>query len=156
MTGPYARVYHSIVDDPKFERVYGNDKALATWLRMLLVADAMYPTSAPMPHRNPTVQLLIDVGLVVEKSGNRYAIKGLQAERERRSASARNAAAVRWQSKGNADAMPRRDEQSKDEHTASQANGTSPFMGWRSKPGTHSGQHPDCAVCAPLRPKATA
>jgi hypothetical protein len=33
-----------------------------------------------------------------------------------------------------------------------EANGTSPFMGWRSKPGTHSGQHPDCAVCAPLRP----
>lgn len=26
-----------------------------------------------------------------------------------------------------------------------------PFMGFRAKPGSHLGQHPNCAVCAPLR-----
>jgi hypothetical protein len=130
--GPYSRVYWSIVDDPMFERVFDNDRALATWLRMLLMADAMYPASAPMTSRNPTVRMLIDCGLVIEKPGNRYTIRGLQAERERRSASARNAAAVRWHSKGNADAMPRRDETSKDEQIGANApSGT--FMGFRPK-----------------------
>ncbi len=28
------------------------------------------------------------------------------------------------------------------------------FMGFRPKAGSHEGQHPDCAVCAPLRVKA--
>ena len=151
---PYSRVYHEIVDDPRFERVYGNDKALATWLRMLLIADAMYPASAPMTSRNPTVRLLIDSGLIEERPGNRYVIHGLQGERERRSAIARNAAAVRWQSASNASAMPRRDETSIDK-TSNGANApeNGTFMGYRKIPksGAHEGQHPECAVCAPLR-----
>ncbi len=110
----YCRVYHEIVDDPDFERVYGNRTALGAWLQMLLTADAMYPASAPMPPRDPTVRLLIESGLVIEKPGNRYSIKGLQAERERRSASARIGAAKRWDTERNANAMPRRDETSKD------------------------------------------
>lgn len=151
---PYARVYHEIVDDPKFERVYGNDKALAAWLRMLLIADAMYPTSAPMPPRNPTVRLLIDCGLVVEKPGNRYAIKGLEAERERRSAIGRNAAAVRYQSERTASAVPRRDEQSKDKTSnGASAHESGAFMGFRQK-GTHDGRHGrTCLVCFPPEPQ---
>lgn len=150
-TGTYSRVYHSLVDDPMFERVYGNDKALATWLRMLLIADAMWPVSAPMPPRNPTVRLLIDCGLVVEKSGGRYTIRGLNAERERRSANGRNAAAVRWQSASNAPAMPSRAEQSKEE----KSNGASaPFMGWGSR-GLHDGRHgAECSVCFPAEATA--
>ena len=101
-TGPYARVYHSIVDDPKFARVFGDDRALASWLRLLLLADAMYPTSAPMPAKTKAVQLLLEVGLLVEQPGGRYIVKGLASEREMRSQSARNAAAMRWQSGGNA------------------------------------------------------
>jgi len=157
---PYSRVYHSIADDPMFEKIYGNDKALATWLRMLLIADAMYPTSAPMTHRNPTVRLLIDCGLVIEKPGNRYTIRGLSAERERRSAIGRNAAAKRWESVSNANAMPRRDETRQDEQVGANApkNGAASFMGFRQRqprPGAHEGQHPGCAVCAPLRPAAS-
>ena len=152
-SGPYARIYHSIVEDPMFERVFENDHALATWLRMLLIADAMYPTSAPMPPRNPTVRLLIDCGLVVQRPGNRYSIRGLQAERERRSSVGRNAAAMRWQSKGNADSMPSKAEHNKAEQSNG-ANAPKSFMGYRPKPGSHEGQHPDCAVCAPLRKSA--
>ena len=149
--GPYSRVYHSIVDDPMMEKVYGNDRALATWLRMLLVADAFYPNSAPMTHRNPTVRLLIDAGLVIEKSGNRYTMRGLEAERERRSSSARNAAAVRWQSGRSAQAMPRRDETRIEEGIAMRSNGTGSSRRSSPKPGEHLGQHEDCGVCAPLR-----
>ena len=147
--GPYARVYQSIVDDPMFEKVYGNDHALAQWLRMLLIADAMYPTSAPMPPRNPTVRLLIACGLVVEKPGNRYSMRGLTAERERRSEIGRNAAAVRYQRSSTANPLPNRNEHNKTEQGANAQNGT--FMGWPAKRGAHEGQHDNCLVCAPLR-----
>jgi hypothetical protein len=153
---PYARVYHEIVDDPKFQRVYDNDAALATWLRMLLIADAMYPASAPMPRRNSAVSLLVEVGLIQERPGNRFVVCGLQAERERRSESARIGAAKRWDNERNANAMPRRDETSKDK-TSNGANApATTFMGWRPKPTDHFGQHPDCAVCEPIRPKESA
>src|SRR5687767_5883643 len=114
----YARVYHEIVDDPRFERVYGNDAALGTWLRMLLVADAVYPQSAPMPRRNSQVALLLRVGLIEERPGNRYIVHGLEAERERRSASSRIGAVKRWQSERNANAMPSKAEQSKEEQSS--------------------------------------
>jgi hypothetical protein len=149
---PYSRIYHQIVDDPDFDRVYGNRTALGAWLQMLLTADAMYPASAPMPPRDPTVRLLIASGLIIERPGNRYSVKGLQAERERRSATARNAAAVRWHSKGNADAMPRRDETSRDKTSIGANAPTEPFMGFRPKsaPGSHDGQHGEtCMVCFP-------
>lgn len=114
-TRTYSRVYHEIVDHPRFERVYRNPHALGTWLQMLLTADAMYPMTPEMPPRNPTVRLLIDCGLVIPRPSNRYSMRGLTEERERRAASGRIGAAVRWQSGRNADAMPRRDETSKEE-----------------------------------------
>jgi len=162
-TGPFAKVYQSIVDDPMFERVFHNDHALATWLRMLLVADAMYPVSAPMTHRNPTVRLLIDCQLVIERPGNRYSMRGLEAERERRSDAGRIGAAVRWHSESSADPMLGRAEQNRVEQSAGapathQGNGgpTSFLASPRGKPkaSAHEGQHPDCLVCAPIRPAA--
>ena len=154
---PYSRVYHEIVEHPRFERVYGNPVALGTWLQLLLTADAMYPMPAPMPPRTPTVRLLIECGLLEERPGNRYSMRGLEDERERRSAVGRNAAALRWQSERNAEPMPRRDETRIEEKTGGQSptNG-SPFMGWRGK-GTHDGRHGrSCMVCFPaqLEPKA--
>jgi hypothetical protein len=114
----YARVYHEIVDDPRFERIYGNDAALGTWLRMLLVADAVYPQSAPMPRRNSSVTLLLRVGLIEERPNNRYAVHGLQAERERRAASSRIGAVKRWDNERNAKAMPSKAEQSREEQSS--------------------------------------
>ena len=155
MTAPrnYARVYYEIVDHPRFERVYRNPSALGTWLQMLLTADAMYPMTPPMPPRNPTVRLLIDVGLVIQKPGNRYSMRGLEAERERRSAIGRNAAAVRHGSERNANALPaEQSKEKKEQSNGANAPESGPFMGFRPKNGEHLGQHPDCSVCAPLRP----
>jgi len=141
----YSRVYHEIVDDPKFQGVYYDNDTLATWLRMLLVADAMYPHSAPLPRRNRSVRLLIEVGLIAERPNNRYVIAGLEAERERRSDAGRNAAAARW-------ALPV--EQSKDEKNKAgsiASNGAPPttFMGWKGA-GLHDGRHgATCSVCHP-------
>jgi hypothetical protein len=164
---PYSRVYHSIADDPMFAEVYRDREALGAWLQMLLVADAMYPTSAPLPRSNRAVTSLIDAGLVILLPGNRYTIRGLKAERERRSASARNAAAVRWHSEGNAKAMPRRDETSKDKTStdanASESSGV--FMGMRPKAKADAEdvrrQHEEdwtakCADCGILKRKHSA
>lgn len=151
---PYSRVYHGIVDDPMFDGIYADNDALAVWLRMLLVADAMYPTTAAMPRRNRAVTSLVAAGLVLERPGNRYTIRGLDAERERRSASARNAAAVRWQNVRNANAMPRRDEHRKEE-TSNGANAPTEPGIWRGR-GTHDGTHGiGCAVCYPSTPLPT-
>jgi hypothetical protein len=151
----YARVYHDLVDDPKFSRVYGNDAAFGTWLRMLLLADTMYPSSAPLPRSNSSVRLLIEVGLIQERPGNRYIVSGLEAERERRSTIGRNAVAVRWNNERNANdvlAEQSRTEQNKAGSGANARNGARPdtFMGWKGK-GLHDGRHgPECAVCLPL------
>lgn len=155
--GPYSRVYHSLMDDPDFAGVYESDRLFAMWTRMLMAADAFWPNSAPMPHKSPALSSLIEKGLVIPLRGNRYTIKGLSAERERRSASARNAAAVRWQSDRNALAMPRRDEKRIEEGFAN-ANAMRPHaagVNGSSKSGLHDGRHADCAVCAPLRPQTS-
>ena len=163
MTTPrnYARVYYEIVDHPRFERVYQNPSALGTWLQLLLTADAMYPMNPPMPPRNPTVRMLIGCGLVIEKAGNRYSIRGLEAERERRSAIGRNAAAVRHGSERNANAVP--EEKSKAEpRKADGANAPGTFLGFRPKATADADavrrQHEEewtlkCADCGTLKRK---
>ena len=128
--GSYVKVYQSIVEDPMFEHVFNNDHALATWLRMLLVADAIWPVSAEMPRRNPTVQLLIRESLVIQRPFNRYSIRGLDAEREHRSASGRHAAALRWQSVPNA--KQNKTEQNREGRNATASPTT--FMGFKQRP----------------------
>lgn len=124
---PYSRVYWSILDDPKFADVVDDDCLLATWVRLLIVADMAWPASAWVPDSvdHDAVIELVEVGLVDRQPGGRFRIHGLDAERERRSSSARNAAASRWHSDRNATApkpalldKPSKDEQSKAEHPA--------------------------------------
>ena len=47
MSGRYARVYHDLMDDPKFATVYENDHRFALWVRLLLAADAAWPSPPP-------------------------------------------------------------------------------------------------------------
>src|SRR3990167_5297718 len=95
---PYVRVYYRIIDDPKFEGVYDDDACLATWLRLLLVADGTYPAPAPIPYgiRRKPLDLLVARGIVDLVSGSRFRIHGLTSEREGRSDRARDAALQRW------------------------------------------------------------
>ena len=112
---PYSRVYWQIVDDPKFATVYDNDAALALWLRLLLAADQAHPASATLPvgSRKTAIAALVDAKLITV-SGSRFRIVGLDAERGKRSDTARNASASRWHSNGSASGMPRRDETRRD------------------------------------------
>lgn len=98
----YARFYY-----PEFVRdyahIYDDDAAFALWMRLLVTAEQMWPMPAELPRsvRPKALALLTSCGLV-KVDGTRFAIKGLDAERTRRSDSARNAAAVRWESGRNA------------------------------------------------------
>lgn len=83
---PYSRIYWSIIDDPKFASVYDDDRRLATWLRLLMVADQAYPASPSVPFGTDkkTLNHLVECGLIILGTGYRFRIKGLDAERTRR------------------------------------------------------------------------
>jgi len=129
---PYSRVYWGIVDDPKFETIYDDDRHLAAWLRLLLMADQAHPASASIPAgiRPSSVAALVSARLI-RVTGRRFRITGLDAERDKRSESARNAAALRWQSDRrrtpDASGMPRRDETRREQDKGEQ--GASPLEG---------------------------
>lgn len=86
----YVRVYYSICDDPKFVEVYPDDRLLATWLRLLILADGVYPASAPIPRSvSPrALRKLADLR-IIDLAGDYFRLHGLDAERARRAAAAR-------------------------------------------------------------------
>lgn len=104
MTRIYARFYY-----PEFIRdyptVYANDHAFACWMRLLVVAEQMWPMVPELPRsaKSSSLRVLVDAGLIAT-DGTSFAIKGHAQERGMRSGLARHAADVRWQSGRNADA----------------------------------------------------
>lgn len=116
MTTPrsYARIYY---DDlmREFPDVYMDDALLSTWIRLLVLAEKMWPIPPEVPRsvRIRTYQRLVESKLVIPCEAHCYRIRGLDAERMRRQNAGRKGAAVRWQSDGNADrnanALPRRE-----------------------------------------------
>ena len=106
MTEPYVRVYQTIFTDPKFVGIVYDDHHLATWLRLLMAADAVWPLLSPIPAsaRKASVKALVEAGLI-DLEGPRFRVHGLDAERERRSSQGRAAASKRWSST-NAAALP--------------------------------------------------
>lgn len=107
----YVRVYH---DDlmADYGASWSDDAQLATWLRLLVIADKMWPTVAELPRsvRAKPLAGLVAARLVELVPPHGYRIRGHDAERRKRQESARTAAASRWDSgrtpDGTADGMP--------------------------------------------------
>lgn len=103
----FVRVYYDdmIRDYPE---VWNDDRQLSTWLRLLAASDPVWPTKPELPRavKATVLQRLKDSSLISALPSHRYEVKGFEAERQRRADAARTAAAVRWQSKSNAPAMP--------------------------------------------------
>ena len=87
----YARRYHEVMDDPKFDGIREDVRLFGSWALLLLVADMSYPAPAFVPPTVPRSALrrLIEAELVDELPGHRFRIHGLEAERMRRTVSAR-------------------------------------------------------------------
>jgi len=144
----YSRVYHDAQDDPRFVAVWPSDPCLALWLRLLVLADGTWPAPAPIPRsvRKRPLAVLVDAGLVNLVSGDLFRIHGMTKERSGRSKQAAHAADVRWHSastpvrntdgnaRSNAEAMPNRDETSKDETSIPRASATNGLA--RPRPST--------------------
>lgn len=83
---PYSRVYWRVAEDERFTTIFGDDHHFAAWVRLLMLADAMYPTVAPIPAtaRRASVRALADAGLIDLLPGGLYRVHGLKAERDRR------------------------------------------------------------------------
>lgn len=101
----WVRVYD---DDLRrdYPHVWHDDRALATWLRLLSIADKMWPTIPELPRsvRSASLALLVDSGLVELLPQHCYRIRGHDAERNARRNAGRIGAAERWQSERNANA----------------------------------------------------
>lgn len=115
----YIRVYD---DDLRrdYPEIWTDDRALATWTRLLSIADKMWPTLPELPRSAKGVPLaaLVRCGLVEPHPDHTYTIRGLHVERTKRAAQAQGAANARWGTVSNADSntpsipqeMPRRNE----------------------------------------------
>jgi len=103
----YSRVYHRIQDE--YPDVFDDAQALGTWLRLLILAEGMWPSHAILPRKVHAKSLatLTEHGLVTLLAHDRYEVKGLEAERERRSSRGKAGASARWtHSERNANALP--------------------------------------------------
>lgn len=80
---PYTRTYRSLsVDHPT---VYGDDRLLAWWVRLLDVADAIWPMLAPVPRGVPDdVLTALVADEVIDVEADRFRFHGLDAERNGR------------------------------------------------------------------------
>lgn len=127
----YVRIYAGVVDDERFVGIYDDDHHWATYTRLLMLADAAWPASAPLPRsaRRASVAALSAAGIIELGTADRFRIHGLDPERQRRADHARSAAENRWSNApgnaassapGNAQSMlakQSRTEQSKDEQS---------------------------------------
>lgn len=133
---PFARLYY---DDflREFPEVYADDAALATWIRLLVVAEKAWPLTPELPRsaRAKPLRVLVDAGLVAIGPDFTFALRGHAAERTRRTAAGSAGAHARWDANAHAiasgNAMHRR-EREEEEITPSptavgkRRNGTNP------------------------------
>lgn len=117
-----------------YPAIYRDDAALAAYVRLLAVAEKMWPVVPELPRATKPAPLarLVSASLVVRLEDYGYSIKGMAAERTRRTDSARTAAQARWSNAGGnapahqngnaprnadgiADAMPKRTEPNRTE-----------------------------------------
>ena len=101
-TDPYSRVYWKVRSDERFVGIYPNDHHFATWLRLLIAAEAAWPEPADLPAtaRRVSLRALVDAGIILLLDSGLFRVHGLDAERLRRQERAATAASARWMLSG--------------------------------------------------------
>lgn len=98
MSGQYARIYWTVMDDSKFDGIREDVRLFGSWSLLLLVADMSWPVPAFIPPTVPRSAFgrLVAAGLIDELPGHRFRVHGMDKERRMRSQLASNATAGRW------------------------------------------------------------
>jgi hypothetical protein len=80
----YSRIYHAIVK--RMGADYDDDAFVGSWTKLLLSADALYPTPTPLPRwlSDEMLERLLRSGLVRRVGAGGYAMAGLDKERASR------------------------------------------------------------------------
>ena len=83
----YSRIYHTVIDDPKFAEVFDDDRRWAAYTRLLMAAESSYPAPVPLPRwlADDVLEHLVSVRILELVRGSSYRVVGLKAEREGRS-----------------------------------------------------------------------
>lgn len=92
--GRYIRVYLSLADE--YPELWDNPALLGRYVRLLAEAESWWPTKPRLKGRRELIQPLISLGLCTLDAQDRYSIRGLDAERTRRSERGRHAASMRY------------------------------------------------------------
>lgn len=100
---PYVRVYYRALTDEKFRGL--SSAAWGHWVRLLVVADGMYPSAAPLPRwvEDGPLAELSAATIVDLLEGDYFLIHGMEPERQRRADAAAYAADVKHHGKDEAD-----------------------------------------------------
>jgi hypothetical protein len=113
----YLRVYYNDLS-AEYPEAWLEDAQLALYVRLLAVAEAMWPRVPEVPRsaKPRSFRQLVQSGLVVLCPPHGFRIRGLDAERNARRNAARIGAGTRWGiAEGNAIAMPNRTEPNREE-----------------------------------------
>lgn len=104
----YVEVFYDLADE--YPTVYYNDVALATWLRLLMLASGVWPAPAVIPRSasDDALALLVDCGLIQILDGDLYRVRGLDKLRRARRERAQKAATERWNASTEASAQAMR------------------------------------------------
>jgi hypothetical protein len=94
---PFVRVYHDDLQRD-YPGIWDDDRLLANWLRLLVVADKLWPAPGEVPRsiRRRILEALVETKIVSLLPLDRFKIRGLDTERQARSDRARAAAEGRW------------------------------------------------------------
>lgn len=87
MSEPYSRIYWHVMSDDKFDGIREDARLFGAWALLLVFADMAYPAPAYIPPivARAAFRRLVDCGLVDDLGQHRYRVRGLEAERNRRS-----------------------------------------------------------------------
>jgi hypothetical protein len=141
---PYVRVYYRALTDEKFRGLTSD--AWGHWVRLLVIADGMYPAPAPLPRwvkAGPLREL--ETSRIVAVEGEYFRIVGMDPERAKRSEAATFAADVKH--RGLEEALRRRSERAEIVRPHPDASGRS-GMGVRNDAPQRNGR---AVSASPLR-----
>lgn len=140
---PYSRFYWRFRDE--YADIYADKEAFGWWMTLLANAEGTHPSAPEMPRsiKPKALSRLVSADLIELLPGDRYRMKGVAKEMERRSKQGKAGADARWMrsdnasdtnalpthSEGTANAMPRRDKTRRDETRQDEA-AHMPVLAW--------------------------